>query len=222
MSPIVLFGEISREFCAKLYDIGCEMETAHMYLGKPWKSIMYHTSSFAMPTTGMCSPFKTNSGHCQSPHCFRCWWFMLRLAWGWREGKERRLESEREATFLYQTSVSSLPSWKSDYPAPQQQDLQRGPPVRVARAVSSEGEPRGQGETPPRSLFTISPLVPLQPEAPTDWDATSRFLPRELSLPSLVPMSLLPAFSGILLCMIQLSAHTQLLGTSIPTDFYNN
>lgn len=179
----MIFGELSRKFCAKLYGTGRTMETAQMYVGKSWKSIMYHTGSFAMPTTGMCSPFKANSDRCQSPHCFRCWWFILRLAWGWREEKERKLESKREATFLYQTLVSSQPYWKSDYSAPRQQDRQRCHHWRGARAVSSEGEPGT------RRNNTTLPVYNKPSCASTTWDSYSQmppppFIPGELHLPS--------------------------------------
>lgn len=178
------------------------METAHIHLGKPWKSITYHTSSFAMPTTGMCSPFKTNSGHCQSPHCFRCWWFILWLAWGWREEKERKLESKRGATF-------PLPHWKPVF-CPWQHDLQRGPPLRVAWAVSSEGEPRGQGETPPLSCLQwallclyLRLLLTEMPPLPSTQRAAPPF-----QIWFQCPCSLL--FQASFFVSLQLSAHTSI------------
>lgn len=66
-SRVILFGEIAQKSYSKLYDIGQKMETTQTHLGKSWKSVMYHTSSSAMPKSGMYSSFKTNSDYCQSP-----------------------------------------------------------------------------------------------------------------------------------------------------------
>lgn len=158
------------------------METAHMHLGKPWKRITYHTSSFAMPTAGMCSPFKTNSGHCQSPHCFRCWWFILWLAWGWREEKERTREQERGYIFIPNISLSSA-SLEIRVSCPTAAGSRTWATAACGAGCQLRRRAAGTRRNTTTLLFTMSPLVP-PPEAPTDWDATSPFLPRELHLPS--------------------------------------
>lgn len=94
-SRVRLFNGNIPKFNVKLYNIGYNLGILQINLEVSRKKIECTTqAAFVMPKSGMYSSFKTNSVHCQNPHCFLCW-FILWLGQGYREERENR-ERERE------------------------------------------------------------------------------------------------------------------------------
>lgn len=127
--------------------------------------------------------------------------------------REKTREQERGSIFIPTIGLlSALLEIRLAYPRPRggQQDPQQSATTGVRFRLSAQKVSRVQGETPPLSLFTISPLVPLQREAPAGRCHLPLLCPESYTfLPGLVPRSCLPDVPGSILCVTPtLCSHT--------------